>query len=123
MCQFGVKFPSLDFKYWSPNGLSKIGRLVGRPLMVDQNTKRKVDLQFARILVEVEFDAQLPDTILFRNEKGQLIEQRVSYDWKPALYIYCHAYGHAKEVCRKKNKPATQHDKVAFTIEIVQKKK
>lgn len=36
-----VKFPGLDFKYWSPNGLSKIGSLVGKPLMVNLNTGGK----------------------------------------------------------------------------------
>ncbi|KAH0696218.1 hypothetical protein KY290_013576 [Solanum tuberosum] len=43
-----VKFPGLDFKYWSPRGLSKIGSLVGKPLMVDHPTQKKVGLNFAR---------------------------------------------------------------------------
>lgn len=46
---------------------------------MDLNTERKVGLQFSRILVEVELEAKLPDTVLFRNEKGQFIEQRVNY--------------------------------------------
>ncbi|WMV47060.1 hypothetical protein MTR67_040445 [Solanum verrucosum] len=74
-----IKLPSLDFKYWSLKGLSKIGSLVGKPLMVDRNTKKKIGLNFARLLVEVVLDAQLPETILFRrNEKGNLIEQKVT---------------------------------------------
>lgn len=35
-----IKFLGLDFKYWSPKGLSKIDRLVGKPLMVNQHTKK-----------------------------------------------------------------------------------
>ncbi|XP_009796054.1 uncharacterized protein [Nicotiana sylvestris] len=34
------KLYGLDFKYWSPKGLSMIVSLAGRPLMVDQNTKK-----------------------------------------------------------------------------------
>lgn len=32
-----VKLPGLDFKYWSSKGPSKIGSLVGKPIMVDQH--------------------------------------------------------------------------------------
>lgn len=45
-----IKFPGLDFKYWSKKGLSKIGK----PLMVDQNTEDRNGLNFARLLVEVQ---------------------------------------------------------------------
>lgn len=108
-----VKLPGLDFKYQSSKGLSKIGSLVGKPLMVDQNTQNKVGLQFARLLVEVAMNAILPDKVFYRNEKGQLIEQKVAYDWKPTLCKFCQAYGHAEKNCRKKKapKPAVQKEK------------
>jgi len=40
----------------------------------------KVGLNFARLLVEVGMDTKLPDSIMFRNEWGNLIEQKVMYD-------------------------------------------
>ncbi|KAM3359724.1 hypothetical protein P3S68_019435 [Capsicum galapagoense] len=39
-----IRFPGLDFKYWSQKGLSKLGSLIGKPLMVDQNTERMMGL-------------------------------------------------------------------------------
>ncbi|KAG5586279.1 hypothetical protein H5410_046713 [Solanum commersonii] len=42
-----IKLPGLDFKYWSQKGLSKIGSLVRKPLMVDQSTEKKTGLNFA----------------------------------------------------------------------------
>lgn len=33
--------------------------------MVDHNTENKVEFNFARILVEVEMDSNLSDTVLF----------------------------------------------------------
>ncbi|KAK6786706.1 hypothetical protein RDI58_015231 [Solanum bulbocastanum] len=51
------KLPGSDFKYWSKKGLSKIGSLIGIPLMVDHNTKEMNGLNFARLLVEVEMRA------------------------------------------------------------------
>nr|XP_009783591.1 PREDICTED: uncharacterized protein LOC104232163 [Nicotiana sylvestris] len=80
-----IKLPGLDFKYCSPKGLSKIGSLVGRPLMVDQNTKWKIGLNFARLLLKVGMDTKLADSVAFRNEKGYLMKQKVLYDWRSTL--------------------------------------
>lgn len=48
-----VRLPGINFKYWSDQGLSKIGSLVGKPLMVDKQTEKKLRLSYARLLVEV----------------------------------------------------------------------
>ncbi|KAH0773408.1 hypothetical protein KY290_010545 [Solanum tuberosum] len=93
-----IKFPGLDFKYWSPKGTSKLGTLIGKPLIVDKNTERKAGLNFARLMVEVDMDTILPESISFKNEKGQLIKQKVSYEWKPTLCQYCKKYGHSEEI-------------------------
>ncbi|XP_015087007.1 uncharacterized protein LOC107030130 [Solanum pennellii] len=106
-----IKLPGLHFKYWSPKGLSKLGSIIGKTLMVDQNTERKVGLNFARLMVEVDMNVILPDTINFRNEKGNLIEQKVTYKWKPTLCMYCKKYGHSNEIIRKKNLPKAQNKK------------
>lgn len=90
-----IKSPGLDFKYWSPKGLRRIGNLFCKPLMVDQNIERKVGLNFARLLVD-------------RNEKGILVEQRVVYDLKPTICTYCKKYRHSEEDFRKKKIPKTQ---------------
>lgn len=100
-----IKLPGLDFKYWSPKGLSKIGSLIGKTIMVDKNTEMKIGLNFARLLVEVEMDGQLPDTIFFRNERGFVVVQKVLYDWKPTLCKFCCKYGHSAANCRKKKTP------------------
>lgn len=75
-----IRFPRLEFMYLGAKGLSKIGSLIGKPLMVDKNTEKKVGLQFARMLVEVTVGDQFPEEIYFRNENGEVIEQRVAYD-------------------------------------------
>ncbi|XP_070038280.1 uncharacterized protein [Nicotiana tomentosiformis] len=78
-----VKLPGLDFKYWSPKGLSKIGNLIGKPLMVDQNTEKKMGLNFAILLIEVDIDTNLPEK----------------------------KFGHVDENCRKKKKSQQESPK------------
>ncbi|XP_060202744.1 uncharacterized protein LOC132631162 [Lycium barbarum] len=99
----------------SPKGLSKICSLVGRPLMVDRNTEKKIGLNFARVLVEVGMDAQLPETVFFRSERGNIVEQPVTYDWKPTLCKFCKKYGHSENSCRRKKehtkKPEVNQEK------------
>lgn len=93
-----VKLLGLDFKYWSAKGLSKLSSLIGKPLMEDKNTKKKLGLNFAKLLVEVKVGEKLPKVIYFRNEKGSVIEQRVTYECRPSI---CKKYGHTKDICRK----------------------
>lgn len=107
-----IKLPGLDFKYWSARGLIKLGSLVGKPLMVDKNTERKAGLNFARILVEVKMGEELPEEIMFRNEKGAVITQTVTYGWKPTKCEVCNKYGRKGENCRK-NKEARIEQTVA----------
>lgn len=73
-----VKLPGLDFKYCGPKGLSKIGSLIGKPLMTDGNTKKKIGLHFARLLIEVEVGTVLP--FISGMKKGVLMEPKIQYD-------------------------------------------
>lgn len=112
-----IKFPRLNFKYWRPKGLSKIGSLVKKPLIVDHNTRKK-NLKFTRLLVEVKMGVQLPDVVIFRNEKGKLIEQNVSYDWKPTLCKHSSKYGHTNDEYKlKKKQPNTPQEQQTKPIE------
>lgn len=96
-----VRLLGLNFKYWSARGLSKIGSLVGKPLMVDKQTEKKLYLSSAQILVEVNMGQKLPEEVIFRNEKRMVITQSETYDWKPSLCEHCQKYGHEKDASRK----------------------
>lgn len=96
-----IKMPGLEFKYWSAKSLREIGSPVGKPLMVDKNTKQNMGLSFAKLLAEVQIGKALPDNVHFKNDKGQIIEQQFTYDWKIIINDKCQKYGHRNEVCRK----------------------
>ncbi|WMV41406.1 hypothetical protein MTR67_034791 [Solanum verrucosum] len=50
----------------------------------------------------------LPAKIVFKNKIGNLIKQKVQYDWRPTLCKFCKNSGHTVEKCKKKNKPQSE---------------
>ncbi|XP_070009749.1 uncharacterized protein [Nicotiana sylvestris] len=75
--------------------------LVDKPVKADTTTTRKEKLMYARVMVEVPLNKTYPDTIMFENELGQIIEQTIEYKWKPTLCDHCRNFGHIKEHYRK----------------------
>ena len=96
-----IKLPGLDLKYWGVKALSKICSGVGKFIKPDNPTLNKDKLQYARVLVETDLVAPLPDTITFINEKGSTITQAVQYDWKPIVCTGCKGFGHEGKNCRR----------------------
>ncbi|KAL2943499.1 putative glucan endo-1 3-beta-glucosidase eglC [Bienertia sinuspersici] len=52
---------------------------------VDRLTEQKERLAYARIMVEVDIQKELPDQIDFINEKGISMVQTIEYEWRPNL--------------------------------------
>ncbi|XP_019252918.1 PREDICTED: uncharacterized protein LOC109231740 [Nicotiana attenuata] len=75
--------------------------MISNPLKADIATTQKQRLQFARILVEVEPNQIYPNMVMFENECGAIIEQEVSYEWKPIFCKVCGNFGHDIRECRK----------------------
>lgn len=96
-----IRLENLELKYWNANSLSSIASLVGSPIMADSMTESRERIQYARLLVEVD-TKKMPEIVLFANEKGVLVEQQVTYEWKPTQCSFCKGYGHEEPVCKKK---------------------
>ncbi|XP_010679661.1 uncharacterized protein LOC104894967 [Beta vulgaris subsp. vulgaris] len=94
-----IQLPRLDLKYKGESCLFKLVAGVGKPIKLDQATKAKDRLNFARILVEVDIDQQFPNSIMFENEKGEQMCQAIGYKWKPIIYGTCHGLGHETAQC------------------------
>ncbi|XP_010694730.1 uncharacterized protein LOC104907492 [Beta vulgaris subsp. vulgaris] len=96
-----IKLPDLALKYYGEKSLFKIAGLVGHAVQMDKATISKDRLQYARVMVEPQLQQRLPDTILFCNDYGRVVEQRVEYEWRPTLCHKCEGIGHGEEECRK----------------------
>lgn len=96
-----IKLPGLALKYWGEKSLYKIVGLVGDALQMDKATKMKDRLQYARVMVEIQLQQDLPEVIYFCNEHGNVIDKQVEYEWRPTLCKKCGGIGHSEEECRK----------------------
>ena len=98
-----VKLPGLKLHLWSPNMLSKIASIIGKPLFTDMMTANKSRLAYARICVEISMEGGLPDSVPIREQGGQCFQQRVEYEWVPTQCKHCNVFGHIENKCPKKH--------------------
>ncbi|KAL2903768.1 hypothetical protein RDABS01_002478 [Bienertia sinuspersici] len=96
-----IRLPNLELKYWGSTCLHKLGDSIGTTLKVDHITLNKERLTYARLLVEVGLEEELPDHIWFVNEKGVQMKQAVEYELRPTLCTNCKRYGHPVDKCNK----------------------
>ena len=106
------------------NGIGKIMSGVGRPMIMDKMTKERClkkagKLDFARVLVEVSAEEDLPSVLEISypplgNRPARVGKLEVKYQWKPPLCTHCKTFGHSTMVC--KSRPRTQEEIAAKTI-------
>ncbi|XP_062086251.1 uncharacterized protein LOC133792368 [Humulus lupulus] len=95
-----IRLPNLGLQYWGLKSLSALLSTIGKPMMVDKVTREKSMVKFARVLVDVEISDQVPQCINFINERGQLMEQAIEYEWLPTRCSCCKNLGHIATSCR-----------------------
>lgn len=89
-----VTFPSLPLIYWGERSIGKITSAIGRPMMTDECTSKKLRVSYARVLIEVDITTNLKDAINIRDLQGSKILQEVEYEWKPPFCKKCNKVGH-----------------------------
>ncbi|KAK9724067.1 hypothetical protein RND81_05G045500 [Saponaria officinalis] len=70
------------------------------PLKFDAATSLKLRLGFVRVMVGVSVGDKCIEQIVFADEKEQIHEVKVSYDWKPVLCKKCRGFGHEEGNCK-----------------------
>uniref|UniRef100_A0A803PUM5 DUF4283 domain-containing protein n=1 Tax=Cannabis sativa TaxID=3483 RepID=A0A803PUM5_CANSA len=95
-----IRLHDLGLQYWGNKSLSALVSTIGKPIMVDQHTKDRTRIQFARVLVEMKIMDAPPKFILYIDEFGQLQDQPIEYEWLPAKCASCSKFGHTKASCR-----------------------
>uniref|UniRef100_A0A803P9H3 DUF4283 domain-containing protein n=1 Tax=Cannabis sativa TaxID=3483 RepID=A0A803P9H3_CANSA len=92
-----VHLEDLELKYWGQKSLFKIVGQLGKPLMEDSITKERERLSYARVLVEVQMDQQLPSILEFENEYASNTSVGIKYEWKLISCSHCSGIGHSAD--------------------------
>uniref|UniRef100_A0A803Q873 DUF4283 domain-containing protein n=1 Tax=Cannabis sativa TaxID=3483 RepID=A0A803Q873_CANSA len=93
-----LRLNGLGLQYWGKENLSALVSTVGRQIMVDKVTQSRSIVKYARVLVDMEIQQDPPMCISFINEKKQLVEQLIEYEWLPSKCAACENLGHIVEV-------------------------
>ncbi|XP_020266409.1 uncharacterized protein LOC109841898 [Asparagus officinalis] len=99
-----IQFPALRLNLWNSKCISKISSIIGRPITTDKLTANRQRLAYARVLIEVDLPATLPDQITIQSPNGKQYQQRVIYEMKPRWCDFCKSVGHDALHCRRQVK-------------------
>jgi hypothetical protein len=89
-----VTFPQLPLIFWGEKSIGKIASAIGKPMMTDECTAKKLRVSYARVLIEVAVTIELTNYITIRDPKGNKVLQQVEYEWKPPFCTKCNKVGH-----------------------------
>lgn len=109
-----VSIYNVPLELWNGGGIGQIASQIGIPLLMDKVTEERCTLKtgrvnFARVLVEVEANNQIPDEVTLEYPAkevdgmlipGRIISLRVGYQWKPSGCTKCCVFGHCIETCK-----------------------
>ncbi|KAM6571046.1 hypothetical protein CsatA_015126 [Cannabis sativa] len=111
-----IRLNGLGLQYWGKKNLSALVSTIGKPIMIDKVTQERSMVKFARVLVDIEISDEPPKFISFINEKKQLVEQTIEYEWLPTTCAACAGLGHTVVHCNKEKKVVWKKKSVAETI-------
>ena len=113
------------------NAIGKIMSGVGKPMLMDRMTKDRClkkagKLDFARVLVEVSANDDLPNVLEIAypplgNREARVGKLEVKYQWKPPLCTHCRTFGHTTLSC--KVRPRTDDERAAKIVKDASKLK
>nr|GFB68754.1 hypothetical protein CTI12_AA240690 [Tanacetum cinerariifolium] len=106
------------------NGIGKIMSGVGKPLLMDKMTRERClkkagKMDFARVLVEVSVEDDLPNVIEIKypplgNRPSRIGMLEVKYKWRPPLCTHCKTFGHSTLSCN--SRPRTDDEIATNTV-------
>lgn len=79
-----VRLPGLSFKLWGNNVISALTSTIGVPIKMDEATKNKSRLAYARVLIEFNATYGMPNNIVGMDDERRSFIQEVEYENPPS---------------------------------------
>ncbi|KAF9620010.1 hypothetical protein IFM89_010626 [Coptis chinensis] len=96
-----VKLMDLPKELWTDDGMGFVASLVGDPKRMDEQTKRKQRLNYAKVCVVVPIDFDFRTEVKVKM-LGKEVTIKLEYPWVPKSCALCKRYGHKENKCLEK---------------------
>lgn len=96
-----VRFPRLHLNFWNPEAITMISSFLGTPLATDKFTAKRVGLDYARVLIDIEVMKELTVHVPIEIE-GCEMYQPMEFEWKHVKCSRCSKFGHSVGECKTK---------------------
>ncbi|KAK8696966.1 hypothetical protein V6N13_113133 [Hibiscus sabdariffa] len=96
-----VKLWPMPWELFSQQGLSYVVSDLGKPQYMDRATTLKLQLEFAKVCVEVDASEDLSQSVLVALGDGRIVDISVELVWSPPKCDHCKIFGHSSYKCSK----------------------
>lgn len=93
-----IHFSNIPLLLWTLVGINWIACHVGRLICFDYSTEKLQRFSYAKALVEISPEAELPNSIQLTC-LSDCPTVRLSYEWKPNICVSCKCFGHRTVDC------------------------
>lgn len=66
-----IQLSQLPLYLWGENSIGKIASVVGKPIITDECTAKKLSICYAHVLVEVDVTQPLREQVVIRDHLGK----------------------------------------------------
>jgi hypothetical protein len=99
-----IHFHRIPIILWTLVGINWLACHVGRLICFDSSTEKLQRFKYAKALVEISPDCDLPSSIHIPQLGSNCPDVQLSYDWKPSICTHCKVFGHNTLSCEFVNK-------------------
>lgn len=93
-----IQFSNIPLILWTLVGINWLACHVGRLICFDYSTEKMQRFSYAKALVEINPEAELPDSIVLTCLSDRPTVN-LSYFWKPSICVSCNCFGHRTVDC------------------------
>ncbi|XP_010527291.1 PREDICTED: uncharacterized protein LOC104804647 [Tarenaya hassleriana] len=115
-----VNLTNIPAELYSLKGISYIASGISEPLHTDKMRLDPLSVGEAKVKVEVQLGAILPQAIEIEDEQGSVITVNAAYPWIPPKCINCGEFGHKLQSCPvRQSQPLQRVVETGTSIETV----
>lgn len=96
-----IHLPNLPLHFWSPNSISKIVSVIGKPLFLDERYANSTVFSFVRVCIEISANKPLLNSVMVEVDfsNNYPLEQTVECETVIKIFSSCNIFGHFAENC------------------------